>query len=193
MLIPLILLLFQLAGAGTTNPLERIRTKVPVESVAPDSIDITGLYINPSKELARNSATPGITKSLYLFPDRTYLYAQRAASLPFTIFDKGTWRITSGTLELRSGHDVLWNPDLERKFLMVRRSSHPGEILLIGVDVGVRRFEKLAGSNAEVALLTVSKQRVRAISREKTVRMKDFLMRKGWHPERFDQFPSHTF
>jgi hypothetical protein len=146
--LPLILFLFQLAGVGT-NPLDRIRTKISVEYVSSDSIEIAGLYVNPSKELV-GASVAGITKSLYVFPDGTYLYSQRGASVPFTIFDEGTWRTTSGVLELKSGKEVVWNPDLERTFVMLRRSSHPDEILLVGTDVGVRRFEKLVGSDAEV-------------------------------------------
>jgi hypothetical protein len=166
----------------------RIRSWVGVESAPTDSTEIAALYVNPPNELAQKPSSAAIRTNLYLFPDQTYLYLERGPFLPATIFDKGTWRFGSGVLELKSDPDVTWNPDLERRFLMLHRTAHSEEVLLVGADKAVNRFEALAGGNPENALLTVSKQRIKIITTEQATRVRDNVMRKAWHPERFATF-----
>jgi hypothetical protein len=167
---------------------DRIRTKIGIESGPTVSTEIAALYVNPPNELAQKSDSSGIRTNLYLFPDQTYLFAERGPFLPATIFDKGTWRLGSGVLELKSDPDVTWNPDLERRFLMLHRTAHSEEVLLVGADKAVNRFETLARGNPEIALLTVAKQRIKIITAEQATRIRDDVMRKAWHPERFGTF-----
>ncbi|MBV9887317.1 MAG: hypothetical protein JO119_12285 [Acidobacteria bacterium] len=188
-------LLVSRAGAGQSveSPFGRIRSQVAVETLHANSTEIAGVYRNPPDENGKVADSSAVRTALYLFPDGTYLYVQRALSMPPTIFDKGTWRIVADVVELKSAREVTWNPDLERKFLMLRRSSHPEEFLLVGTDVAVKRFERLAGSDGENALLTVAKKRKRVIEPERAARVKGYLMRKAWHPERFGDAPRMTF
>ncbi len=188
-------LLVSRAGAAQTveSPIGRIRSQVAVESLHLNSTEIAGVYRNPPEENGKIADSSAVRTALYLFPDGTYLYVQKALSMPPTIFDKGTWRVLADLVELRSAREVTWNPDLERKFLMLRRSSHPEEFLLIGEEIAVKRFERLAGNDGENALLTVAKKRKRVLGPERAARVKDYLMRKAWHPERFGDAPRTTF
>lgn len=182
-----VLLVFQfphLESGGTG--FDRIRSKIGIESGPSDSTKIAGLYINPPNEIAQKSDSSTISSNLYLFPDRTYLFAERGSLIPATIFDKGIWRVEGVVLVLRSDPDVRWNPDLERRFLMLHRTSHSEESLLVGAEKAVNRFEVLAQGNPEVALLTVAKQRIKIITAEQAMRVRDDVMRKEWHPERFE-------
>jgi hypothetical protein len=153
---------------------------------------LPGLYVNPPDELAQKSDPSVVRSNLYLSPDHTYLYAQRGSLLPVTIFDKGVWRVGSGVLELRSGPDIRWNPDLERRFLILRRTSHSDEVSLVGTERAVNRFESLAPRNPEIDLLTIAKQRIKTIGAEQTTKVRDNLMRKAWHPERFGEIPQRA-
>lgn len=165
---------------------DRIRTQIGIESRPTDSIEIAGLYINPPNEIAQKFDSSTILTNLYLFPDRTYLYTERCSLIPATIFDKGTWKVEGTLLVLNSDRDVTWNPDLERRFLMLHRTSHAEESLLVGAEKAVNRFEVLAHGNPEVALLTVAKQRIKIITAEQAMRVREDVMRKEWHPERFE-------
>ena len=153
-------------GQSAATPLVRLRAKTAVDPVAnllPEQI--AGQYANPSGELVKRFGPAEVGNNLYIFPDRTYVYCEWAVVMPNTVFDKGTWSFTGGVLELRSDREVTWNPDLERRFLAVRRASHAKEILLIGAEKALRRFEKQAGGDPESMLLIIAKQRLKTISR----------------------------
>ena len=177
---------FQQLGDGQSAEtlLVRLRAKTAVDPVAnllPEQI--AGQYANPSGELVKRFGPVVVGNNLYIFPDRTYVYCEWAVVMPNTVFDKGTWSFTGGVLELRSDREVTWNPDLERRFLAVRRAFHAKEILLIGAEKALRRFEKQAGGDPESMLLMIAKQRVKTISRAEAAEQKTTLMREGWRPD----------
>jgi hypothetical protein len=160
----------------------RLRVRVAVEAVAAlTPKQLAGRYANPTEEL-KHAVPPLVGNNLYLFPDRTYIYCEWANIMPNTIFDKGTWTFATGIIELKSDRDVTWNPDLERRFLAVRRPSH-AEFLLIGADRAVRRIDNAADPNA--MLLIVAKQRERTITRSEAAGIKGSLMRGAWRPKSF--------
>jgi hypothetical protein len=179
-------------GRATDSQLGRISSRVAVEAVHASASEVAGVYGHQREDTAPADSSE-VRTALYLFPDGTYLFVQRASIMPATIFDKGHWRVVSDVLEVSSAPDVTWNPDLERKFLILRRTSHPEEFLLVGTDLALKRFERLAGSDAESALMTVARKRRRVIEPERTTQLKAYLMRKAWHPERFRDVPSTSF
>jgi hypothetical protein len=179
-------------GRATDSQLGRISSRVAVESVHASASEVAGVY-GHQREDTISADSSEVRTALYLFPDGTYLFVQRVLVMPPTIFDKGHWMIVSDVLEVTSAPDVIWNPDLERKFLILRRTSHPREFLLVGADLALKRFERLAGNDAESALMTVARRRRRVIEPERTARVKDYLMKKAWHPERFSDEPSTSF
>jgi hypothetical protein len=199
-IIALVCLVFLVSRPVPTQTFEnefgRIRSHVAVEQLHVTSAEIAGVYRNPPEE-SGVADTSSVKTALYLFPDETYLYVEKVLDMPRSIFDKGTWRMSADGIELKSAGDVTWNPDLERKFVMLRRSSHPEEFLLVGVDVAVKRFERLAGGvageNGESALLIVAKQRKSVMDPARATKVKDYLMRKAWHPERFGDAPRTGF
>src|SRR6266480_6371654 len=95
---------------------------------------------------------------LYLFPDGTYIYNEWADIEPTTIRDKGTWKIAEGLVQLTSDRDVTWDAGAERKYIAVRRRSRTDEILLIGTEGALIRFEEDAKDEPEIELLVVCKQ-----------------------------------
>lgn len=172
-------------GQSAATALVRLRAKTavdPVTNLLPEQI--AGQYANPSKEFVKRVG-PSLLNNLYIFPDKTYLYCEWAVFMPTTVFDKGTWSFAGGVLELSSDWKVTWNPDLERRFLAVRRPSRSEEILLVGVENALRRFEKQGVGDPELMLLTIAKQRVKKISRAETTGLKATLMREGWRPDSF--------
>ena len=102
--------------------------------------------------------------------------------MPDTIYDKGTWSLTGAFHELKSDTKITWDPELERKFLAVRRRSNPNEILLVGIERDIRYFEENAGDDPEFMLLINSKGRERMLSRSETTNLKAKLMRQSWRP-----------
>jgi hypothetical protein len=173
-------------GQSAVTPLLRLQAKTAVDPVAnllPEQI--AGQYANPSKELVKHVGPPLVGNNLYLFPDKTYVYCEWAVVMPTTVFDKGTWSFAGGLLELTSDQIVTWNPDLERRFLVVRRTSHAEEILLVGAEQALRRFERQAEGDPELMLLTIARQRIKTISRAEAAALKTTLLRRGWRPDSF--------
>jgi hypothetical protein len=172
------------------SAVRRLWAKTAVEPIANlKRQQIAGRYINPPQELIESSGPPAAGNSLYIFPDGTYVYCQWAAIMPITVFDKGRWSFAAGVVELRSDRIVIWNPDLERRFVVARRTSRVEEILLIGAEKALRRFEEQAGGDPETMLLRVAKQRVRAINPSEVVGMKAALLREGWRPQSLGKQP----
>jgi hypothetical protein len=190
-----LLFLFASETSGQTmdDQLGRIRSHVSVEPIFGNVTQIAGVYRNPPEEIGRMAESSGIATALYLFPDGSYLYLQTVSFAPPTIFDKGTWKANADVVELKSDMEVTWNPDLERRFLILRRTSHRDEALLVGVDVAVRRFERLAGNDAEHAFLLVAKERTHPMEQGRAAKVKDYLMRKAWHPETLGGSRARTF
>lgn len=177
----------QLASAqSNAGPLNSIRAKIAVDSLPhPTAVQIAGQYANPSKELVKKVGPPLHGENLYVFSDKSYLYCRWDDVMPNTVFDKGTWRLSHDVLELKSDPEIVWNPELERRLLVLRRSSRKEEILLVGVEKSLPYFEKHAGDDPGLMLLIVSLQRETAMSEASTARLKDRLMWEAWRPNFF--------
>ncbi|HSY89942.1 MAG TPA: hypothetical protein VK812_01140 [Candidatus Binatus sp.] len=163
--------------------LARLRSKIDVER-PPDLTTnaIVGRYSDTPDELRRRVVPMG-RKDLYLFPDGSYFYYFSSDIPPATIRDKGAWVLSGDELTLKSDSDITWNPGVERRYLFVRRPSHPQEILAIGIDRDLRYFEENAKDDPEFMLLLVSKARVNGISAKESIELKKKLMREAWRPE----------
>ena len=188
-MLTLILLLVQLIGQSAASPLDRVRAKIVVESVTNlTPAQFAGQYRNPSKELINRVGPPLSGNDLYVFPDATFVYCEWADVMPTTVFDKGTWSLSGDILELKSATEVTWSPHLERRFLALRRQSHSGEILLVGIDGDdLQYFEKEAKDDPELMLLIISRQRDKTISQAETAKLRAKLMREGWRPDFFNK------
>jgi hypothetical protein len=177
--------------APTTDALERLQTRISVESLSSLAMsNIAGHYANPPRELARQLGGFLDGNDLYLFPDGTYIYCEWADIQPLTIYDKGTWMFTNGAVELKSDPDVTWDPEADRTYLAVRRRSKKKEVLLVGVHSDLPRFEAESQDNPEITLLYIVKKRDSTITRSKTARVKARLLRESWRPEDFKTKPT---
>jgi hypothetical protein len=186
----LIFLLHLVSSQSASHPLDRIRAKTAVDPVASlTSPQIAGQYANPSKELIKLVGPPLRGNNLYIFPDNTYVFCKWADIMQNTVYDKGTWSFSDSVIELKSDPEIRWDPELERKFLVIHRSSHPEEILLVGIETELSSFEKKAGDDPETMLLIVGKQREKTISRTEIAKLRARLMREAWRPASFRKQP----
>lgn len=171
-------------GFGTEpSPMQRLQAKVRVNPVgALTPANLAGKYSNPPKEFS-----PALSgNSLYLFPDGTYIYDDWADIQPLTIYDKGEWRIENDTIVLHSDKDVSWDPDVERRYIAVARQGHPGEILLLGINTALTRFEADRDVEPEIALMTfVKERRMELNKRSNAAKIKKKLLRTEWNPAYF--------
>ncbi len=161
----------------------RMHEKIDVERIGeltPNSV--AGRYSSAPEELTKK-VVPLSGSDLYLFPDGSYFYYFWSDVPPPTIQDKGRWVLSGGELKLTSDPDVSWKPGAERRYLLVRRRSHPQEILAVGMDDDLPYFEQNAKDNPELMLLMVSKTRITGISPKESAGLKDKLMREGWRPD----------
>lgn len=189
----LLLFLVLYSPARLDTALQRIQALIAVEALQGTIADLAGVYVNPAKELSR-APDPNVGRTaLYLFTDGTYLYLEQSSLFPLTIFDKGTWNSDGEDIQLKSSSEIAWNPDLERRFLCVHRTSHSDEALLIGEQMAVKRFEALAKGDPDTALLTISKQRRRRIPSDQVSRIKASLLKRAWRPERLGAAPPTIF
>lgn len=193
-LFSILLLAFGGQGTETTStlsPIERLKAKVAVESLATvDRFRLAGHYTNPPKDLIRRIGGVLSGDDLYLFPDGTYIYYEWADIQPLTIYDKGQWTFTNGAVELKSDADVTWDPKVDRTHLAVRRQSHRNEILLVGLRCDLPYFEQEARDDPESMLLIVCKGRRGKLTRAASRRIKARLLRESWHPEDFKEKPT---
>ncbi len=120
---------------------------------------------------------------LYLFPDGTYLYVVWCDIPPTTIRDKGKWTVSGSEVDLTSDPDIRWKPGAERRYLLIRRSAHTNEILIVGAHFDAQYFEKNAKDDPAFMLLLVSKARVSGISEKEASHLKETLMRDDWRPD----------
>ena len=123
----------QATGEPVADVVDRLRTDLAITVVLGNTQSLSGKY-------ASGGGLSG--HILHLFPDGTYLYCRWADIEPLTGYDKGTWRISGALLELVSDPDVTWNPQAERQYAVVRRESHPEEVLLIGLERDLPYFEE---------------------------------------------------
>jgi hypothetical protein len=163
--------------------LARLRSKIDVERPSDLSANaIVGRYSSSPDEL-RRKVVPFSGNDLYLFPDGSYFLYFWSDVPPASIQDKGAWVVSGDELTLTSDSDITWNPEADRRHLLVRRRSHTQEILAVGMGRDLRYFEENAKDDPDFMLLLVSKVRVNGISARESIELKKKLMRKAWHPE----------
>src|SRR6266436_5504944 len=149
----IVLFLLLASGQSTTGTLNIIRAKISVDPLPNlTGLQLAGQYANPSKELIKRVGPPLAGETLYIFPDNSYVFCKWADIMPNTVFDKGIWSVDGGILELKSDPEIVWNSELERKFLVMRRPSHKDEILLVGTEKSLPYFDKDAGDDPELML-----------------------------------------
>jgi hypothetical protein len=191
-------LLFTLAQVATSKPsheaLERLRAKTPVVAVRVNRVEeLAGRYTSESKELRKRIGGFLSGDELYLFPDGTYIYCEWADIEPTTVYDKGTWKATGGLVELKSDPEITWDPGkyhrYDRRYAAFHRSSRNNEIMLIGVDYALPRFEEEAGDDPAFMLLVAARKRETTFTREKAEKLKAKLMKESWRPEYFPEDP----
>src|SRR5713101_6669110 len=135
-LVGIVVLLLQSANQkATQTPLGRLQVKMDVVSVASlTPPQVAGQFNNPSEE--QNKRTPPMGRdSLFLFPDKTYIYTFVTDIPPDTISDKGTWTLNGDIVDLKSDKDVTWRSTrAERGYVLVRRAGHDGELFAVGTE-----------------------------------------------------------
>lgn len=166
------------------TPLGRLQAKIDVVSVASlTPPQVAGQFNNPSEE--QNRRTPPMGRdSLFLFPDRTYIYTFVTDIPPDTISDMGTWTLDGDIVELKSDKDVTWKSKrAERRYVLVRRAGHDGELFVVGTERQLTYFEEHAKDDPEFMFLLNSLKRERAIAEAETAALHKKLMQEKWKPD----------
>jgi hypothetical protein len=183
-LIAIVVLLLQIPSQkATQTPLELLQAKIAVVSVGSlTPLQVAGQFNNPSEE--QNKRTPPMGRdSLFLFPDKTYIYTFVTDLPPDTISDKGTWTLNGDIVDLRSDKDVTWRSKrAERQYVLVRRGGRDGEIFAVGTKRELKYFEEHAKDDPEYMSLLSSLKRERAIVETETVALRKKLMQEKWKP-----------
>ena len=183
-LVGIVVLLLQSPNQkATQTPLERLQAKIDVVSVASlTPPQVAGQFNNPSGE--QNKRTPPMGRdSLFLFPDKTYIYTFATDIPPDTISDKGTWTLNGDIVDLKSDKDVTWRSKRsERRYVLVRRVGHDGELFAVGTERQLTYFEEHAKDDPEFMFLLNSLKRERAIAEAETVALRKKLMQAKWKP-----------
>jgi hypothetical protein len=154
---------------ATQTPLEQLQAKIAVVSVTNlTPPQVAGQFNNPSEE--QNKQIPPMGRdSLFLFPDKTYIYTFVADIPPDTISDKGTWTLDGDIVQLKSDKDVTWNSKrAERRYVLVRRRGHDGELFAVGTEHDLTYFEEHAKDDPEFMFLLISLKRERIIGEAET-------------------------
>jgi hypothetical protein len=169
---------------ATRTPLERLQTKIDVVSVGSlTPPQVAGQFNNPSEE--QNKRTPPMGRdSLFLFPDKTYIYTFVTDLPPDTISDKGTWTLDGDIVQLKSDKDITWKSKrAEQRYILVRRRGHDGELFAVGTERELTYFEAHANDDPEFMFLLNSLKRERAVSEAETAALKEKLMQEKWKPD----------
>ena len=148
------------------TPLERLQAKIDVLSVPNlTPSEFAGQYTNPSEE--QNKRVPPLgSKTLFIFPDETYIFTFKADISPDTISDKGSWSLEGDILQLKSDKDIKWRETyVDRRLIVVRRRRNDNELFLVGIDQQLPYFEK-PDDDPEFIFLLVSLKREKTISAE---------------------------
>ena len=168
---------------ATRTPLERLQAKIDVVSVANlTPPQVAGQFNNPSEE--QNKRTPPMGRdSLFLCPDKTYIYTFVTDIPPDTISDKGSWTLDGDIVELKSDKDVTWKSKrAERRYVLVRRAGHDGELFAVGAERQLTYFEEHAKDDPEFMFLLSSLKRERGIAEAETAALHKKLMQEKWKP-----------
>lgn len=184
-LVGIVVLLLQAPNQkATQTPLERLQAKIDVVSVGSlTPPQVAGQFNNPSEE--QNKRTPPMGRdSLFLFPDKTYIYTFVTDIPPDTISDKGTWTLNGDIVDLKSDKDVTWRSKrAERRYVLVRRAGHDGELFAVGTGRQLTYFEEHAKGDPEFMFLLNSLKRERGIVEAETAALHKKLMQEKWKPD----------
>jgi hypothetical protein len=178
------LLLQSTQQRATQTPLERLQAKIDVVSVTNlTPLQVAGQFNNPSEE--QNKRTPPMGRDcFFLFPDKTYIYTFVTDLPPDTISDKGTWALDGDIVQLKSDKDVTWKSKrAERRYILVRRRGHDGELFAVGTDGELTYFEEHAKDDPEFMFLLNSLKRERTVSEAETAASRKKLMQEKWNPD----------
>jgi hypothetical protein len=169
---------------ATQTPLERLQAKIDVVAVASlTPMQVAGQFNNPSEE--QNKRTPPMGRdSLFLFPDKTYIYTFVTDLPPDAISDKGTWTLDGDIVQLKSDKDVTWKSKrAERQYILVRRRGHDEELFAVGTERELTYFEEHAKDDPEFMFLLNSLKRERAITEDETAALHKKLVQEKWKPD----------
>ena len=164
--------------------LERLKARLPVEGVSPKT-SLAGHYTSASKELGKRVGGFLSGEDLYLFPDGTYIYCEWADIEPVTVYDKGTWLFAYDRLVLESDPAITWDLRRESQYVALRRSAHPKEVMLVGLQNRLPTFEREAKDDPELMLLIVAFALESPITPSEAVGLRKKLMVESWRPEYF--------
>ena len=67
--------------------------------------------------------------------------------------------------------------------MLIHRSSHANEVLIVGADFDSRYFAKNAKAYPEFMLLLCSMSRINAISEKEGSKLREKLMRDAWRAD----------
>jgi hypothetical protein len=170
----IMLLLLQSPNQRATQTLlQRLQAKIDVVSVSNlTPSQVAGQFNNPSEE--QNKRTPPMGRdSLFLFPDKTYIYTTVSDIPSDTISDKDTWTLDGEIVQLRSDRHVTWKSKwAERHYVLVRRRGHDGELFAVGTERELTYFEEHAKDDPEFMFVLNSLKRESAIREAETVASK---------------------
>jgi TonB family protein len=168
---------------ASQTPFERLQAKTAVVSAGSlTPPQVAGQFNNPSEE--QNKLTPPMGRDrLFLFPDKTYIYTFETDISPDTISDKGTWTLNGDIVDLKSDEDITWRSKrAERRYVLVRRAGHDGELFAVGTERELKYFEEHAKDDPEFMFLLNSLKRERPIVEAETAALHKKLMRENWKP-----------
>ena len=181
----IMVLLLQSSHPKTPHtPLERLQAKIDVMSVTNlTTLQVAGQFDNPSEEQKKLTPPMG-GDSLFLFPDKTYIYTHATDIPPDTISDKGTWSLDGDIVQLNSDKAVTWKSKrAERRYILVRRRGHDGELFAVGTQRQLAYFENHAKDNPAFMFLLISLKREKAIAETETAALHKKLMQEKWQPD----------
>lgn len=176
----------QVLPSGGTDALRRLEAKLPVRLVQPSALaDLAGRYTGQSPELEKRVGPFLTGEDLYLFPDGSYLYCEWGDVMPTTVYDKGRWSAAGGVLELVSDKDIRWDPEVDRRHVIVRREARGNEVMLVGLPGDLDYFEQKTGDDPELTLLIVGMLRTDGLDKKTAPAVKAKLMKEAWQPTFF--------
>lgn len=178
-------LVLMIVAPPAAGPLDRLRAKVSVVSASDAAGGLAGKYSSAHPDLLEGHLRLHSGRTLYLFPDQTYVYCEWGDLLDETVYDKGKWRVHDGQIKLNSDPDVTWSERGQRVYVVVRRLNRPAEVLLVGVDWDLPQLEASEASRAEFRLLLHSYLRLEHLDRTTSVLVKRDLLRRAWNPSFF--------
>jgi hypothetical protein len=87
-------------------------------------------------------------------------------------------------VQLKSDKDVTWKSKrAERRYILVRRRGHDGELFAVGTDGELTYFDEHAKDDPEFMFLLNSLKRERTVSEAETAALRKKLMQEKWNPD----------